>query len=283
MYPDVWGAAAIASKFGLYIGILTSAGTVLAALVLLLERYRAVALQFAILGLVASVTSFALRGAQLTGDISGIVDVEMLALLWSTPVGTALMYRIAGLGLIVLGLALGYIGLWISVGGGLLAIWSFNNIGHIPDRDSVFLNLSLFVHLVAIALWIGILIPLKQLTTNSHNLRRAAVIAELFSVVALFTVPLLFVVGIILARTLVGSLTAVVTTGYGQVLMLKVVAFAVLLSLAAANKLRFTPALQRGEFYAAENLSVSISIEWGIVLVILAATAFMTTHLTLPI
>ena len=38
--PDIWILAALITKFALYLGVLTSAGTVLAALVFRLKNYR---------------------------------------------------------------------------------------------------------------------------------------------------------------------------------------------------------------------------------------------------
>ena len=57
---------------------------------------------FASLGLLATIFAFLLRGANLTGDASGMIDPEMLSLLWATPVGTAFMARVLGLSLLIL-------------------------------------------------------------------------------------------------------------------------------------------------------------------------------------
>ena len=96
--PDIWGLAAIVTKFALYLGILTSAGTVLAALAFRLDSYRGQALAFGTLGLAATVLAFSLRGANLTGDAGGMTDPEMLGLLWSTPV--ALLWYFASVVLV---------------------------------------------------------------------------------------------------------------------------------------------------------------------------------------
>ena len=81
---------------------------------------------------------------------------------------------------------------------------------------------------------------------------------------------------------LVGSFTALVGTGYGQALIIKVLLIGGLLGLAAANKLRFIPALRAGDPAAASHLSKSISVEWLVILAVLGTTAVLTTHLTLP-
>ena len=83
--PDLFGLAAIVTKFALYLGVITAAGTVMATLMFRLDRTRGLAAAFAVLGLVATIFTFSLRGANLTGDARGMTDPEMLALLWVTP------------------------------------------------------------------------------------------------------------------------------------------------------------------------------------------------------
>ena len=192
--PDVWGLAAIITKFALYLGVLTSAGTVLAAMMFRLDRYRGLALNFAVLGLVATLLSFSLRGANLTGDASGMTDPEMLSLLWSTPVGTVMAYRLVGLCLLITGLFLGGFGLWLSLCGAILAVWSFDHIGHVADRTTTLLDIALTLHLIAVALWIGILTPLKRLASLPDTYAEAADVGHRFGIVAMVTVPALIVV-----------------------------------------------------------------------------------------
>jgi len=280
--PDVWGLAATVTKFALYLGVLTAAGTVLAALIFRLDRTHGLALAFGVLGLVAAVLAFSLRGANLTGDASGMIDPEMLGLLWSTPVGTALMYRLAGLGLLIIGLFMGSIGRWVSVLGGIMAIWSFDHVGHISGRDTLLLDIALSFHLAAVALWIGILTPLKRLVSASETYAAAADLGHRFGVVAMVTVPALIVAGGYMGYLLVGTFTALFSTGYGQALVIKVVLVAVLLGLAAANKLGFIPELRLGDPVAASDLSKSITVEWLVILTVLGVTAVLTSNLTLP-
>jgi putative copper resistance protein D len=280
--PDVWGLAAIVTKLALYLGVLTTAGTVMAALIFRLDRTRGLAATFAALGLGATILAFSLRGANLTGDVSGMTDPEMLGLLWNTPVGTVLILRLAGLSLLIVGLFMGRIGPWVSVIGGTMAIWSFDHIGHVSGRDVTLLDVALTLHLMAVALWIGVLTPLKRLASSSNTYAVAADVGHRFGVVASITVPVLIIVGGYMGYQLVGSLPALIGTGYGQTLIIKVLLVGGLLGLAAANKLRFIPALRSGDPAAAKHLSTSISIEWLIILAVLGTTAVLTTNLTLP-
>ncbi|MDA7760080.1 CopD family protein [Amylibacter sp.] len=281
--PDLFGLAAIITKFLLYLGVITAAGTVMATLVFKLDRTRGLAATFAALGLFATILSFSLRGANLTGDVSGMTDPIMLNLLWSTPVGTALALRIVGLSLLLVGLFLGHMGALASVLGGLIALFSFTQIGHISSSESSLMEVALILHLLAVALWIGVLTPLYRLASSSTRYASAADLGHQFGLVASVTVPVLIVVGSYMGYQLVGSFTALIETGYGQTLIIKILLFSGLLGLAAANKLRFVPALRLGDPVAASHLSKSIYVEWLFILAVLGMTAVLTTNLTLPI
>ncbi len=280
--PDAFGLAAIVTKFALYLGVMTAAGTVMATLMFRLDRTRGLAAAFAVLGLAATILAFSLRGANLTGDLSGMTDPEMLGLLWTTPVGTALLLRLVGLGLLIAGLFMGRVGAWVSALGGVVAIWSFDHVGHVSSRDTTLLDIALTLHLLTVALWIGVLTPLKRLASLPDTFNMAANVGHRFGVVATATVPVLIIVGGYMGYQLVGSFTALIGTGYGQALIIKVLLIVALLGLAAANKLRFIPALRAGDSAAASHLSKSISVEWLIILAVLGTTAVLTTHLTLP-
>jgi putative copper resistance protein D len=279
---DAWAIAAIITKFALYLGVLTAAGTVMTATLFSLKHTAKFTLTFALIGLVAALLSFSLRGANLTGDAAGMINPEMLGLLWSTPVGTALALRLLGLGLLIAGQFFERIGAWVSIAGGLLALWSFNHIGHVSGRENTLLDLALILHLIAIALWIGILSPLGHLALNQDTHPAAADLGHRFGIMASGFVPLLVFVGGYMAYVLVGSFEALFSTGYGQALVLKVFLIACLLALAAANKLRFIPSLRAGDAQAGKHLATSILFEWLIILAVLATTAVLTSNLTLP-
>ena len=72
------------------------------------------------------------------------------------------------------------------------------------------------------------------------SLRRDA--TQRFSTLGIVSVATLLVTGIVNSWILVGSVHALIITGYGQLLMLKVV-FAIMLMFAAANRFWLTPQL----------------------------------------
>ncbi|MCT4609240.1 MAG: CopD family protein [Pelagimonas sp.] len=286
--PDIWGIAAILAKLMLYIGLFGSAGLVIirTAFADLLspvsDRIRARTVLFATFALVAAILGFMLRGAALTGGADGMTDPEMLGLLWQTPVGDVLVYRVIGAVLIIIGVFTPTAGQWVALVGGLLALWSFTQIGHVPELETTGVRLLLLLHLLGIAFWIGVLGPLRALSRWPEHITSAATLGHRFGQTASVIVPGLILAGLLMAWLLLGELQALVTTGYGQTLLIKLVLVSAILSLAAANKLRFVPAMRAGDGKAARHLARSIEIETAVMLVVLAATATLTSVVTLP-
>jgi putative copper resistance protein D len=99
------------------------------------------------------------------------------------------------------------------------------------------------LHLTAVSAWIGGLVPLALLLgTIRHHKGWAPLELDAvrrFSTLGIASVAILIVSGVINAWILVGSFRGLVETGYGQLLMLKLAAFAVMLAFAALN--RFYP------------------------------------------
>jgi putative copper resistance protein D len=105
------------------------------------------------------------------------------------------------------------------------------------------------LHLCAAASWIGGLVSLVLLLSAARrhqalawaSLARDA--AQRFSALGVVTVATLLVTGIVNAWILVGSLQALLITEYGQLLMLKLVVFVLMLVFAAVNRFWLTPQL----------------------------------------
>jgi len=280
--PDFWGLIAIIAKLALYLGVLGASGVVFCALIFSIEKWKPLAFKFLTTGFLASIIVFLLKAVALTGDHTGMTDPEMLFLLWETQSGTVLLMQLVGLSALLLGLVVGTPGKWFATAGGVMALYAFVMTGHIADRDSLFSTAILFLHLLVAALWIGILTPLRRLSSQEHSLDAAAKLGERFGAFATVAVPVLIIAGIIMTWQLVGSFDAIFATSYGWALLSKIAVVAVLLGLAVSNKLRFVPAMLRGDFTAGQRLSRSIQLEWIAVLLILLVTAILTSALTLP-
>lgn len=286
--PDIWEGVAILVKLLLYIGILGATGLVIIRMLFadlvspVAERMRRQAIGLAGLAVLASAFGFMLRGAALTGGADGMTDPEMLGLLWQTSVGDVLVLRLLGAALIMLGLLVSRFGSWIALSGGFLALWSFARIGHIPEMPVTGVQGLLFLHLLGISVWVGVLGPLRDLSRWPDHLGSAARLGHRFGQVAMVAVPALLLAGVVMAWLLLGDLQALVATGYGRALLLKLVLVASVLALAAANKLRFVPAMQAADHRAARHLVRAIEVEATLIVVVLAVTAALTSVLTLP-
>ncbi len=286
--PDIWGVAAILVKLALYVSLTGVTGALMVRAVFpgpvssLRAGWRMKAAAFAAGSAVAAVLGFMLRGAALTGSVGGMIDPDMLGLLWQTPVGTALVFRLVGIAMILLGLSLRRIGIWVSLAGGALALWSFAMIGHVPELHLTGVRVLLMLHLLGIAFWVGVLGPLRSLAQQPEHLKRAAELGHRFGQAATVIVPALLVAGVVMAWLLLGDLAALLTTAYGQTLLVKLALVAVVLGVAAANKLRFIPAMQRGDNRAARHLARAIEIETAVIFLVFAVTATLTSVLTLP-
>jgi putative copper resistance protein D len=101
-------------------------------------------------------------------------------------------------------------------------------------------------------------------------------VVESFSALAVWLVPVLFLAGLILGAVLLGTPANLATT-YGQLLMAKVAAFAVLMVLAALNKWRLGPALAAGTPGAGIAFRRSVLAEIALVTAVLGVTAVLTT------
>ncbi|WP_246097244.1 copper resistance D family protein [Ruegeria faecimaris] len=286
--PDIWGIAAILAKLALYIGFAGATGLVivkclyssLVTPISLAMKRQSMALAW--LALIATALGFMLSGALLTGGADGLVDPEMLGLLWQTSVGDVFVLRVIGAAMILVGLSVPRFGLGIALVGGTMALWSFAQIGHLSDLENFGTQLLLLAHLICVAFWVGIFSPLRSMALQPEQIADAAALGHRFGQAAALMVPALIVAGFWMAWLLVGDLRALISTGYGQALLLKVLFVGLLLILAAANKLRFVPAMLDGDTKAAQHLARSIEVEALIVLAVLTTTATLTTVLTLP-
>jgi copper resistance protein D len=141
---------------------------------------------------------------------------------------------------------------WLALGSALGFIAAIAWTGHAGSTLGEMGNLHLtadVLHLVAAAGWTGGLVSLALLLAAARRnqavawawLARDAV--HRFSTLGIIGVATLLVTGIVNAWILVGSFHALRITGYGQLLMLKIVVFAIMVAFAAVNRFCLTPQL----------------------------------------
>ncbi|MBK6008691.1 copper homeostasis membrane protein CopD [Ramlibacter ginsenosidimutans] len=124
------------------------------------------------------------------------------------------------------------------------------------------------VHLVAAALWVGCLLPLLALLVraraNATPWRAlAARAANGFSGMGTAAVAALVVTGFLNGQMMVGSMLALATSAYGRLVLVKIVLFGAMLSLAAMNRWWLGPRLHSGgaQGDAARKLLRNVGIE----------------------
>lgn len=280
--------SSIISKFTLYLGVLFAAGTVFYTILFETEKSKSSfssrfsVLTFASIGILASLIVYGIQAARLTGEAASMLDPEMLGILWETPVGNVLVMRVVGLMLILGSASIGAFGKILGIIGSILAVASFTQIGHVTNTESIIPQILLLLHLIGIALWSGILLPLFKLSSDVDLTTTTGAIAHRFGKIASGFVPVLLIAGGWLAFELVGSIQNLFFTGYGQTLLVKIVLVTALLGLAAANKLRFVPALMAEDITASNHLRASVRLEIILVVLVLLLTAILTSVLTLP-
>ena len=283
---DGWAIAAIIAKAVGYGAALLAMGGPLFVLVFrsssndVRQLARKIAVIAALIGLAVLALRFGIRAARISGmGLSGAVDPMMLGFVWDSPLGAAAIWRGAGELLVVALLIRGIVGLSAGLIGALLIAVSYTFVGHSLGDPRWLLASLLTLHLLAAAFWIGALLPLRHAVGQPEGAR----LLHRFGNVASLTVALLVVVGLIFAWLMTGSFSNLLSTAYGKTLLAKLGVVSGLMALAALNKWRFVPALASGTPAAVPHLRRSIQIEAIAVLLILMATATLTSITTPPV
>jgi copper transport protein len=227
-----------------------------------------------VLGLVAAVASLGLLGLDLLG-------LPLLALLTAAPwqvaasTGFAVSVLIAAAGMIVSIVALQISNEVIARALAAVALacagLALTASGHAATASPALLaRAAIFMHGTAIAFWLGALMPLAILVGQAKG--GALPVLNLFSRIAVPVVALLALSGLALAIVELEAPSALVETGYGFVLLVKLVLVTGLLSLATVNRTRLVPALA-ADAGASRPLRRSILLECATALAILGVVA----------
>jgi len=158
-----------------------------------------------------------------------------------------------------------------------LAAASFALFGHAATAPPRWLTApAVALHAAAVLFWIGALPGLAEMAAR----RDAGLVPTLrrFSTVAVPLVALLVLTGAALAAVQVRHPAALLETAYGRLLLAKLAAVALLFLLAAVNRFRLTPAIERGVPGAPDRFRRSAAAEIVLGLAILAlASGFRLT------
>jgi putative copper resistance protein D len=246
--------------------------------------------------LVASLAGLLAQTSILAGSIdAGLKPASLAAVMTTMSMGSSTLIRVAAAGL-----ALVLLAVWrpdrttwrLCALLGALVSASFAWMGHGAATEGTPGLLHLFadiLHALAAGVWIGALVAFFML------LRPRAASVELdrvlhralhgFSGIGSALVAVLVATGLVNSWFLVGPtrLSGLWTTPYGQLLTLKLVLFAGMLLLAAANRFRLTPALGAAigsgdaREAAVSDLRRSLILETALAFLVLGLVAWLGT------
>jgi putative copper export protein/mono/diheme cytochrome c family protein len=154
----------------------------------------------------------------------------------------------------------------LALAGGYLG--SLALVGHAADGNGNerFVRITTdVVHVVAAGAWLGALPGLVSLFTSASRpasgIRVAGHAARRFSTLGMVSVGALLLSGFGNAWHLVGDIPALLGTPYGQLLIVKSLLFAIMVGLAAINRLRLTPQVALRNATALRWLTRSTTLE----------------------
>jgi copper transport protein len=259
------------TRIGLYLGLFAGIGGAFFVRWIARERAAAPLISAALaIGIVCAVVALGLQGLDLLGlPLSRLVTTAPWTIALGTSLGPALLIAIAALGFGIVAMRTGPAGRSLSAVAMLGVGLSLAASGHAATAPPQLVTRpAIFLHGLGVAFWLGALVPLIALLWS----RKAAALAVVnrFSAVAVPVVAVLALSGLTLAIIQLESFGALASTSYGNILSVKLALVAILLGLAALNRLCFTPALSNGD---ATLLLRSIRLECGVAVVILGVVA----------
>ena len=221
-------------------------------------------------------------GLLLLGDAQRVTAGSSLGALLDTPVGHALLWRGAGLGVAGLALFVAWRAprryrrpaLGVAALGALGVIVAHVDAGHAAAGNwSTLLTVSTQVaHFAAAGVWFGGLAALLLGVRGEPGAEKAAAVRR-FSALALAALLVVFATGTLRAVDELGSWDDLVDTGYGRAVLAKLVLIGLIVAIAARNRRDSVPAAPRD----LDPLRRRSRLELGLALVALFVAALLGT------
>jgi copper transport protein len=226
------------------------------------------------IGIVSAVVSLGLQGIDLQNlPLTDIVTLAPWTSALATSLGPSLLIAVAAMAIAYFALWSRSIAIsWVLTSVAILAVGlSLVSSGHAATAPPSWLTRpSLFLHGVGVAYWVGALAPLMAMAwRRSASLPRAL---KDFSALAVPVVGVLVLTGLGLAVVQLESFGALIETGYGIVLLVKLTLVVLLLGLAALNRFYLT-AMVVADYRNTRPLLRSVVFEGVLVVGILAVVA----------
>ena len=168
-----------------------------------------------------------------------------------------------------------------------ILLGSLAGVGHTQVEDGQARAVHTFsdaLHLLAAGAWLGGLVGLLDLTATAVDggngaARQACEAAFRFSKMGYAAVAILVAAGLVNSWFLVGSLTNLVATTYGRLLLLKLVLFVAMVGFAGLNRFLVVPTLQRaaamGSKHGLRRLLVNVVAELSLGLAIILIVSLL--------
>ena len=291
-----WDIASLVFKIFWYLGVFASVGGTLSIWLFADSSRRALnwslaySLTGALLGFHAVILYFLMQvGAANNAGLVGILDWSMISLYLDLEVGESSLLRMAGFLQLVLGQigvmaylsrlirppSQGFFRLFFRLNAAalLVLLLSFQATGHVAPL-SLSLRVALVLHVMAVALWLGSLVPLLR-ATRVYNLEQAQLLLSRFSSRATLMVAVLLIAAFYLLLNLLVAPRDLFESAYGISLLIKILLVCGLLALAALNRWWLVPQLTDSS--ALLRIRRSILTEIVIALLVLVVTAILST------
>lgn len=252
----------------------------------------------ALCGLALSVFGFAVQVSAMAGLPPFQFDGRLIAdVLGATDLGLALKVRLVALAAALCGAMLlsraprGGVILCMLAGAVALATLAWSGHGAAGEGAIGQIQLAAdIVHMFAAGAWLGaivaflLLVSARSVAQDIERVRLASRALHGFAITGGILVGLIVITGLINGALLVG-LAHIATLGqsaYGRLLLAKLALFAVMLGIAALNRYRLTPALERAIFEgdarrALAHLRQSLSVEGVLAILILGLVGWLGT------
>lgn len=292
---DLWLVLTLLVRAVLYAGMVSAAGSVLvwwlSGGVMHSRRlpFDGLLAGSVAAGLLAGVWYFLLRVGEVSRQgLAGMGDWQMGRIMADTALGEGTVLRIAGF--LALAMALSLMAFcrvrpgwrWLAVSaaaaGLLLLGGSFTALGHARELGWSG-RLAVVAHVMAIALWTGSLWPLWR-CCRSLPPDTLAGLMQRFGDLARWMLAVMLVSGGVLAWQLTGSLEGLTGTGYGRILLLKLLFVAGLAGIGARHRYSLVPALRQfdaaGRRKAVAVLQRSVLVEMGLAAAVIVTTVGLT-------
>ena len=232
-------------------------------------------------GALASIFVFFSIAGNLGGDIESLFDLSLIKLSFETLQAKSTSLLFVGFILLYFStLNKKYLPKTINVLGVIILLVSFIIIGH-SFSSGIFSQLLIIIHVFCISYWVGSFLPLRHMCTI-NNYKHLYTIAHNFGVYAVVYISLLIVTGLIFSYILLGGIIPLITSAYGNVLLIKILFVSVILLAGAINKFKIVPLLKMSQVNGQNKLKKSIEIEITLTFFVLFFTSLLTTSLTIP-